>query len=71
MQHHKHKHHFAQTLHSRARQELLRTIQNQEKTNPTLPIKKKVPNAIQKYHMSRKWYFWIVFGTFHSLGRSV
>ena len=21
--------------------------------------------------MSRKWYFWMVFGTFHSLGRSV
>ena len=35
-----------------------------------LPSKRKVPNTIRKYHIRRKWYFWMVFGTFLLLGKS-
>ena len=35
-----------------------------------LPSKRKVPNTIRKYHICRKWYFWMVFGTFLLLGKS-
>ena len=54
MQHHKHKHHFAQTLHSRACQELHRTIQKPRK-DQSLPITKKVPNTIRKYRFPQIW----------------